>query len=104
MNADYLARLPLILTVVLGLGIAYQLAEATWAALAPQPATGDGAAQQAAADRPPPDVDAIARAHLFGTADVTASSTPARLDAPDTRLNLTLRGISASSKSEAKRS
>ncbi len=90
-------------TLVLGLlviGIAYNLAVITWQAV---PAHAPGAA-------PPPVAVAPSRSnaagadpgarivdlHLFGTADQSATPGAAALDAPETQLNLMLRGILAS--------
>ena len=87
---------PLALTIVFGLLITYQLADATWAVLSPQPAANAAGSVPTTPQRQPPNVDAIASAHLFGAADAAATQLPTSIDAPDTRLNLTLRGISAS--------
>ena len=89
-------HLPLALSVLFGIAIAFQLADATWAVLSPQPVAGETGAVEAAPQRQPPDVDAIASAHLFGAADASVAQLPTTIDAPDTRLDLTLRGISSS--------
>lgn len=48
------------------------------------------------ADATTPGLSAVAALHLFGEADVVAAAPPARvIDAPETRLSLTLRGIVA---------
>jgi general secretion pathway protein C len=84
--------LPGVLVVVLVMGIAWQLVQLTWLILdrgdagpaitaPPQPFT---------APRKGVDVQAIANAHLFGTARVETSVNPA--DAPQTQLNLVLAG------------
>ncbi len=89
----WMARLPMLLSVVLVLMIAYQLASATWAVVSPQAGMAVELAPAVSAE-PPPDSEAIAARHLFGEANVAPHV--GAIDAPETRLNLTLRGIAAS--------
>ena len=88
----WMTRLPMLLSVLLVLLIAYQLASATWALVSPQP--GIAATTTAAPAEPPPDPESIAARHLFGEANVAPRV--GAVDAPETRLDLTLRGIAAS--------
>lgn len=89
----WMTRLPMLLSVVFVLLVAYQLAIATWAVVSPQPGLAtNGASTTPAA--PPPDPETIAARHLFGEANVTPRV--GAIDAPETQLNLTLRGIAAS--------
>lgn len=93
----WMTRLPTLLSIVFVLLVAYQLASATWAVVSPQA----GAAAQGtpvAPTEPPPDPEAIAARHLFGEANVVPRV--GAIDAPETRLNLTLRGIAASGSRE----
>ena len=88
--------LPPGVTAVLVIAIAYQLATLTWTlvpgstpVVAPtvRPAGDAGAA-------PASDYGALTRSHLFGeAAEQPDVSVPAVVDAPDTTLNLVLRGI-----------
>lgn len=93
----WITRLPTLLSVVLVLLVAYQLASATWAIVAPQAAIEVTAPSRVAAD-PPPDPESIAARHLFGEANVAPRV--GAIDAPETRLDLTLRGIAASGSRE----
>ena len=95
----WMAHMPLLLSLALVLLIAYQLATATWAVVSPQADVGAGGSTAAPAATPPPDPEAIARRHLFGAADAVPGAV-ATVDAPETRLNLTLRGIAASGSRE----
>jgi len=89
--------LPPGLTAVLVIAIAYQLATLTWAlvpgstpaaAPAPRPVDAGGAAPATT------DYSVLTGAHLFGHAAEQAEvAAPAVVDAPDTTLSLTLRGI-----------
>jgi len=89
--------LPPGVTALLVIAIAYQLATLTWAlvpgstpaaAPAPRPVDSGGAA-------PATDYAALTGSHLFGEAaqQSAVAVTPAVVDAPDTTLSLTLRGI-----------
>lgn len=84
--------LPGVLVVVLVIGIAWQLVQLTWLIL-------DRDAAAPAITAPPQpfrvprkglDVQAIANAHLFGSARVEVAANPA--DAPQTQMNLVLAG------------
>ena len=89
--------LPPGLTAVLVIAIAYQLATLTWAlvpgstpaaAPAPRPVDAGGTAPATT------DYSVLTGAHLFGHAAEQAEvAAPAVVDAPDTTLSLTLRGI-----------
>ncbi len=83
----------MLLSIALMLLIAYQLASATWAIVSPQAGVSAEGTPVAPAE-PPPDPEAIASRHLFGEANVAPRV--GAVDAPETRLNLTLRGIAAS--------
>ena len=93
--------LPRIVEVVLVLLLAYTLAGLVWR-LVPAP---PGSAWQAPREAPMPaggagaqgpNVDLIARAHLFGEVPLDANPALSELtEAPDTRLDLTLMGILA---------
>ena len=88
--------LPPGLTAVLVIAIAYQLATLTWAlvpgstpAAAPAPRLVDGASPA-----PTEDYSALTTSHLFGEAAAqTEVAVVAPVEAPDTTLSLTLRGI-----------
>ncbi|MGH8283478.1 MAG: type II secretion system protein GspC [Gammaproteobacteria bacterium] len=82
-------RLPFWASVVLGLLLAWTLAELTWALVPrPHPAAPIYSAQSAAA--PAFDAHKLSDMHLFGTAN---NGGP--VNAPETTLNLVLRGIVA---------
>lgn len=87
-------RLALATSAVLVLLLAQALARLTWTALPapaqelPPPAASAPAPSQARAD-----YRQIASLHLFGQAPQSAARGSAPIDAPETRLNLTLRGI-----------
>jgi len=84
-------RLALAATLVLTILLAYGLATLTWSLL-PEPAQpAPPPPQVSAAPVNRPNFERIAGLHLFGQARVQADAAP--LDAPETRLNLTLRGI-----------
>lgn len=94
-DSGWLDRLPLLVSIVLAILIAWTAAGLTWSLLAPQaPAAGAAVTTPAPADAAP-DPERIASRNLFGRADAVPGQ--AAVDAPETRLNLTLRGISASS-------
>ena len=100
-----LARLVNILLVV---WLAWLLASLSWMVL-PEPESAPLVTQQPA--QPPQiqrqqrqiDERQIAGWHLFGVAGEEKPSKPAAVDAPDTRLKLTLRGLFASDDSEGAR-
>lgn len=85
------------LTAVLVIAIAYQLATLTWALVpgstpaaspAPRPVDSGGATPTTT------DYSVLTGSHLFGqAAEQPAVAAPAVVDAPDTTLSLTLRGI-----------
>lgn len=93
---------PLVLGVVLVVAIAWQAAALTWTIVEtavsqpslPPPAALDSQLAAAPAERT--SIDAVADAHLFGQADAQPTEiAAAAVDAPETRLNLKLRGILA---------
>lgn len=93
LNAKALDRFALAASLLLVLLLAHALARLTWVilpapgqALPPPPAAAP--ATQARAD-----YRQIAALHLFGQAVQTSAPGEAPIDAPETRLNLTLRGI-----------
>ncbi len=99
-------RLPDAASVVLVVLIGWQLAAITWAALPaseagrmpePAPIRAGGSEQASGADPNP--AARLARLHLFGRPadgeDAGQSSGPANADAPETQLNLTLKGVYA---------
>jgi general secretion pathway protein C len=76
-------------------GIAYTLAATGWYFFsAPTPANLGAAGKSSTALQPAAalPVESIIAAHLFGMADAVAQA-PASVDAPDTRLKLTLEGV-----------
>lgn len=90
---DRLAFLASLLLVVL---LAHALAQLTWALLpAPNQALPPPAASPTATPTAQADFRKLAALHLFGRAEQAASAarSNAPIDAPETRLNLTLRGI-----------
>jgi general secretion pathway protein C len=93
-------RLPLWVSLVFVVLIAYYLARMTWLLITPSEETTWVPPQSGAAQAPAPDqsdaagqFDSIVDAHLFGVADESdAEIVPVETeDAPDTRLNLKLR-------------
>lgn len=90
--------LPPVLTAVLVVTIAYQLATLTWT-LAPgsTPAAAPVSRSADSADRSPAsDYSALTNSHLFGeAAEQPAQVVTPVIDAPDTTLSLTLKGILA---------
>lgn len=95
-------------TLLLALLLFYQLARLVWALLPPpellppEPAEVESAAAVAPA---PSGADGrrIAGWHLFGKAEATAVARPAPIEAPETRLRLTLHGLIASDDPEQAR-
>lgn len=87
--------LPGILVAVLVIGIAWQLAQLTWLILDRNDAPAVSApARPLTHPRKAIDVQAIANAHLFGTAKTEMAADPA--SAPQTQMNLVLAGVWAS--------
>ncbi|HEX5514548.1 MAG TPA: type II secretion system protein GspC [Gammaproteobacteria bacterium] len=93
LNAKAWDRLALVVSLLLILLLAHALARLTWAvlpapeqALPPPPAAAPAAQARA-------DYRQLAALHLFGQAVQTNTPGGAPIDAPETRLNLTLRGI-----------
>lgn len=86
-------RLALVVSIVLVLLLAHALAQLTWVTVpAPsQPLPPPSASRPATQARA--DYRQIANLHLFGQAPQAAARSSAPIDAPETRLNLTLRGI-----------
>lgn len=93
-NNLYSGRLPFVTSLVLVLLIAYQLAQVTWTLLAP----GDGPVVSAAGYGPAierPDPGQVAARELFGTPGGETRDHAPVIDAPETGLNLTLKGVLA---------
>lgn len=84
-------RLPFWLSVVLGILIAWSLAELTWALL-PSPKSIAPIYKSQPSEAPTSNPNSVAALHLFGIADSNAPG-----NAPETTLNLTLRGVVAAS-------
>jgi general secretion pathway protein C len=91
--------LPLAVTLVLVLGIAYQLSRLTWtvlggSAVTTVPVIAAPTRAAGGAQKPSADFASLTGAHLFGEAPKEAApAATAVVDAPDTTLNLTLSGI-----------
>lgn len=92
-------RLVFLVSVLLVLLLGYQLAQLTWRAVAPPEVSVASSGTATAAAQVDP--SRIAARNLFGRAD--AGSAPVVVDAPDTQLNLTLRGIAAADRDEYSR-
>lgn len=93
--------------VVLGVWVLYRSALLVWA-LVPAPELPAPPPPTVAADRPAaatrPDVRQVADWHLFGSApQAAAAGGAAPIDAPETRLNLVLRGVLSSNDPEGAR-
>src|SRR5688572_13699304 len=89
--------LPPVVTAVLVIAIAYQLATLTWT-LAPgsTPAAAPAARAVGNEAAPATDYSVLNNSHLFGeAAEQSAPVVPVVVDAPDTTLSLTLQGIVA---------
>lgn len=84
-------RLPFWLSVILGILIAWSLAELTWALL-PRPKSAVPIYNLPMAAAPAFNPNAVAALHLFGLANGNGTT-----NAPETTLNLTLRGVVAAS-------
>lgn len=95
---------------ILAVWVLYRIATLIWAVMpapelppAPAPAPAPGAAATAAG-KPRLDIDQVVGWHLFGAAAQTTTATgPAPIDAPETRLNLLLRGVLSSDDPEQAR-
>ncbi|MHB8404377.1 MAG: type II secretion system protein GspC [Gammaproteobacteria bacterium] len=85
-------RLPLWASVVMGLLIAWMLAQLTWALL-PRPHESIPIYRSPSAAAPSFDVGKLANLHLFGVVNVSVPT-----NAPATTLNLILRGIVAATR------
>lgn len=98
-SQEALVRWTTALLVVL---LAYTLALATWRLL-PSPPASEPLAAAPVARKPVPDdrggLGAVARLHLFGQPQVAARPVP--VEAPETRLNLTLRGVFAAAETDS---
>lgn len=89
--------LPPVVTAILVIAIAYQLATLTWT-LAPGSTPAAAPAVRTASNEgaPATDFSALNNSHLFGeAAEQAAPVIPEVIDAPDTTLSLTLQGIVA---------
>jgi general secretion pathway protein C len=84
---------PMVVSGVLVVAIAAQLAAVVWQVLAPSPPTGPAAPAVGPGPAPGINVAGIVNAHLFGTALAPATGDPA--NAPATSLNLVLAGTIA---------
>ncbi len=85
-------HLPLLTSLLLGLLIAWTLAQLTWALL-PRTKEATPIYKTHSAAAPTVDADALANMHLFGTAEVNIPT-----NAPATTLNLILKGIVAATR------
>lgn len=106
-TAGIAARLPMIVSGGLAALLAWTAADLTWKLL---PVPDLPAAPPPAAIRPDAargtggDINPLIELHLFGVPQAAApNALPANLDAPETRLNLVLRGIVASGNPEQSR-
>ncbi len=89
--------LPKVLNLLLLLLIAHSLAELTWAILTPEEQPSAQAPQRAQPRAPvtrPRHAEHVAGLHVFGTAPAETPQEDA-ISAPETKLNLTLRGVFA---------
>ena len=89
-------RMPLWASVLLGLLIAWALAQLTWA-LIPRPKEVIPIYKTHIAAAPKFDADKLANMHLFGVKDISQTT-----NAPATTLNLVLKGIAAATSSSEK--
>jgi general secretion pathway protein C len=87
-------QLPFWISMILGLLIAWSLAQLTWALL-PRPHETTPLYKSQATAAPIFDADKLANMHLFGIAEISAPT-----NAPATTLNLILRGIVAAARSK----
>lgn len=93
--------LPPIFTLILIIACSYTLSQITWSLIpdAPQAPTPSSKQLNTRTKQPTNDYRQIADAHLFGIFQQTATQT-AKADAPDTRLNLVLKGVLATNPME----
>lgn len=89
--------------MVLVVLLAHALSQLTWLLLPVSEQALPPLSVSATATQATTDYRQIARQHLFGQADKEVASTAAPTDAPDTRLNLTLRGILFNTRSDLAR-
>lgn len=92
---------PVLLAGLLAVALASDLARATWALLAPQLDVGANPPPATAVSFPAPrprvdHANEIVARHLFGIATVDPAAAEGPIEAPETPLNLTLRGVVAS--------
>ena len=96
-NADQLQRLALPVTIALVIAVGYGAARLTWGLVpAPDESPAPTAAAPAGTDARPDDgggPEAIPDWHLLGEAAPLDGDAADRIDAPETRLNLQLRGV-----------
>lgn len=97
-------QMPHAASLALSALLAWQLATANWAA---QPGAGDSRGAPAASGEAPVEADGetpetpaarLARLHLFGEPQAEDDSQAVAVDAPETELDLTLRGVYAPGK------
>lgn len=93
MLARVLRHVPQAASVVLVIAIAHQAAGLTWQVFAPAPTGGTATTTAGGDSARTVDPESIVSRHLFGRGDAPASV--ADIQAPDTNLNLTLKGIAA---------
>jgi general secretion pathway protein C len=87
--------LPPVVTAVLVVTIAYQLAGITWSLVPGAPPTVASRPATATPTQPPVDIEKLTNSHLFGEAHEDAAPVVTAVDAPDTTLSLSLTGILA---------
>lgn len=87
-----------ITALVLGVWVTWRLAELTWAvvpapALPPPPEQRPAAVRQVAPSQDEQALASVPNWHLFGKATAARPAASGPIDAPETRLNLTLKGV-----------
>lgn len=97
---DWLRPLPVLVNTVLVVLIAWTASDLTWSILSPRDTTvpaveATSSRSAAAGERQSTSVDDLAALHLFGQAEPGQVARAAPIDAPETRLNLKLRGVFA---------
>ncbi len=100
-RSDWLARVPLVASVLLTVLLAHQAAVLAWRLIAPADLELHGGTGQGTVERPRVDPERIVDRHLFGRSDALAAVAGA--NAPETNLNLTLKGIAAADDREVSR-